>query len=61
MIINIEINTSNAAEQAITRIALQKLAANITPMNLQFLAELSTKPKINDKLHANKGKIRTFL
>lgn len=61
MIINIEINTSNAAEQAIARIALQKLAANITPMNLQFLAELSTKPKINDKLNANKSKIRMFL
>ncbi len=59
--INLELPTTNAAEVAITRIALQKLAKNITPMNLQFLAELSEKPKVNEKLHAKKGTIRTFL
>lgn len=61
MTINIELNSSNPTEVAITKIALQKLAKNITPMNLQFLAELSEKPKVNEKLHAKKTAIRTFL
>jgi hypothetical protein len=59
--INLQLPTTNPAEVAIMRIALQKLAKNITPMNLQFLAELSEKPKVNEKLHAKKGTIRTFL
>jgi hypothetical protein len=59
--INLQLPTTNPAEVAIMRIALQKLAKTITPMNLQFLAELSEKPKVNEKLHAKKGTIRTFL
>ncbi len=59
--ITINLKTDNPAELAIIRIALEKLGNNITPFNLQFLAELSTKQNINEKLNKNKTTIKTFL
>lgn len=43
------------------KVALEKLAKNITIENLKFLAELSEKPKVNEKLKAKQGMIKAFL
>ncbi len=43
------------------KVALEKLAKNVSIDNLKFLAELSEKPNVNEKLQAKKGMIKTFL
>lgn len=59
--ISIDLNTTSPADIAIAKAALMKLAKNIEPKNLMFLAELSEKPFINTKISLGKEKIRKSL
>lgn len=61
--IQINVNTSNAAEATKLKLALQKLANNVNLSNLNFLADLSQKSGINDTLEnpINRIAIKTKL
>jgi hypothetical protein len=48
-------------EQVNLKIALEKLAKNLSTENILFLASLSEKPNINKKLENNKTLIKTSL
>jgi len=50
----------DSLEATLKRMALEKLAKNVSKENLQFLAELSEKPNANDKLSKKKILIQTF-
>lgn len=43
------------------KMALEKLAKNISIDNLKFLAEVSEKPNVNVKLEKKKAMIKAFL
>ncbi len=61
MTVTIEIPESDPMTATSKKIALDKLAKNITKENLMFLAELSEKPNVNAKLESKKAMIKTFL
>ena len=56
----ITINYTGREAENVKR-SLQKLADHVTPENLMFLAELSSRPGINKKLENNKFTIKAFL
>ncbi len=57
----IKIKSENPVDQAIITASLQQLADTLSRENLQFLAEMSKKPNINEKLESKKNLIKTFL
>lgn len=61
MEVTINTQANDATEMMTIKKSLQTLAKNVTKENLKFLAELSEKPGINEKLQENKGKINFFL
>jgi len=61
MEVTIDTKATNEIQKASYKRNLQKLADNITPENLSFLAELSSKNGVNESLKKNQGKIKFFL
>lgn len=61
MEVTISTKATNEIEKAAVKRNLQALAENLTKENLKFLAELSVKPKINEKLESKKGMIKSFI
>ena len=55
----IEINATNSMDGVAIKMALEKLAKNISKDNLTFLAKLSEKPNINAKIESKKTIIQT--
>lgn len=61
MEVTINTKATNEIEKAAVKRNLQALAENLTKENLKFLAELSVKPKINEKLESKKALIKSFI
>ena len=61
MQVTIEVNTTNPIEAANIKMSLEKLSKNINKSNLTFLAELSEKKGINEKIESKKTMLKTFL
>lgn len=61
MDVTLSTKATNEIQKAAYKRNLQKLADNITPENLAFLAELSDKKGVNESLKNNQGKIKFFL
>lgn len=57
----IEINATNSMDGVAIKMALEKLAKNISKDNLTFLAKLSEKPNINAKIESKKTIIQTLI
>lgn len=61
MIAEVPTPTEDMMQHAQYEVALKKIAKNISLDNIKFLAELSERPNINEKLETKKPLIKTFV
>ncbi len=61
MVQSVNTNRSDAQKALIAKIHLEKIAKNLSDSNLAFIAEISEKKGINDKLEAKKMLIKSFI
>ena len=61
MQITIDLPNISALDSIRTKLAIEKLAKNITSENLAFLAELSDKKDINKKIQSKKMLIKNLI